>query len=129
MAAAVNALLLYLINRNPGWEAVPVLTSETTLVLGLVNASIAVNLVANLVYLVWDPVWLKALGELVTTAVGVLASVRFWQVWPLDLDPGSGWDVLARVAVGLGIVGGCIGIIASVAKFARAMSEPPSSRA
>ena len=102
LGAVVNALLLYLINRDPGWQAVPFLTDATTEVLGLVNASIAVSLVANLVYVAWDPVWLKALGDLVTISVGVAALVRIWQVWPIDFPAGSPWDVLARVAVGVG---------------------------
>ncbi len=124
VGAAVNALLLYLVNRNPGWQAVPFLTAETTEVLGLVNASIAAGLVANLVYVVWDPPWLKALGDLVTTFVGVLASVRIWQVWPLDLPAASAWDVVARVACGLAVVGGLIGIVASLVRFWRALAAP-----
>ena len=128
MGALVNALLLYLINRNPGWDAVPFLTSDTTQVLGLVNASIAVSLAANVVYLVADPTWLKALGDLVTTAVGVFAMVRIWQVWPVDLPDGSFWAVIARALVAVGIVGGCIGIVASVVRFGRALAAPPGHR-
>jgi hypothetical protein len=126
VAAVVNALLLYLVNRRPGWEAVPFLTSDTTQVLGIVNASIAAGLVANLVYVLWDPVWLKALGDLATTSIGVLAMVRIWQVWPVDLS--GSWDVLARVLVGIGIVGGLIGIIASIVRFVRALAAPPTDR-
>ena len=79
----------------------------------------------NLVYLAWDPPWLKALGDLVTTSVGVLSMVRIWQVWPLDLADGSAWNVIARVLVGVGIIGGVIGVIASVARFFRALAVPP----
>lgn len=122
IGAVVNALLLYLINRDPGWQAVPFLTDATTEVLGLVNASIAVSLVANLFYVAWDPVWLKALGDLVTISVGVVALVRIWQVWPIDFPAGSPWDVLARVAVGVGIAGGLVGIVASIGRFTKAMA-------
>ncbi len=125
VGAAVNAVMLYLINRSPGWEAVPFLTDATTQVLALVNASMATGLVANLAYLKWDPAWLKALGDLVTTSVGVLSMVRVWQVWPLDFSDGSAWNVIARVLVGVGIVGGLIGAIASVARFFRALAVPP----
>jgi hypothetical protein len=124
VGAAGNALLLYLVNRNPGWQAVPFLTPETTEVLGLVNASIAASLVANVVYVAWDPLWLKALGDLVTTSVAVLASVRIWQVWPLDLAAGSAWEVVARLVCGLAVVGGLIGIIASLVRFGRALAAP-----
>lgn len=126
VAAVLNALLLYLVNRRPGWEAVPFLTSDTTQVIGLVNASITAGLVANLVYVLWDPVWLRALGDLVTTSIGVLSMVRIWQVWPIDLS--GSWEVLARVLVGIGIVGGMIGILASVVRFVQALSSPPPDR-
>jgi hypothetical protein len=122
IAVVVNAVLLYLINRDPGWQAVPFLTDATTEVLGLVNASIAVSLVANLVYVAWDPVWLKALGDLVTISVSVVALVRIWQVWPIDFPAGSPWEVLARVAVGVGIAGGLVGIVASIGRFTKTMA-------
>ena len=64
VGALVNVGLLWLANIWPGWEAVPFLTAETILVLGLVNASIVSNIVANAVYLVSDPPWLQALGTL-----------------------------------------------------------------
>lgn len=41
----------------------------------MVNASIAVNLVAKVVYLVRDPIWLKSVGDLVTLGVGGAATV------------------------------------------------------
>jgi len=125
VGAAVNALLLYLINRNPGWEAVPFLTGDTIQVLGVVNASIAVGLVANLVYVVWDPTWLRSLGELATTSIGVLAMVRFWRVWPVDLPDPSVWTVSARIAVAAGIVGGLIGILAATVRFVGAVASSP----
>jgi len=128
VGAAVNALLLYLINRNPGWEAVPFLTGDTVQVLGLVNASIAVGLVANVVYVAWDPTWLRSLGELVTTSIGVLALVRFWRVWPVDLPDPSAWAVIARIAVAAGIVGGLIGILVATVRFVSAVASPSTTR-
>ena len=73
VAVLVNGGLLYAANVWPGWEAVPFLTSETHQVLGLVNASILVSAAVNLVYLVTNPRWLRALGDVVTTGVGIAA--------------------------------------------------------
>ena len=47
VAVLVNAAMLYAVNRWPGWEVLPFLTADMVLVVGLVNASIAVNLAAN----------------------------------------------------------------------------------
>jgi len=120
VAAVVNAVMLYLVNVSPGWEALPFLTRDFPQVLGLVNASIAVGVVANVVYLVRDPQWLRALGDVVTTAVGLAALVSIWQVWPIDLD--TAWDLLARWVVGVGVVGSVIAIVVAVVRFVGSVS-------
>ena len=121
VAVGVNALLLYLLNRSPGWQSVPFLTDAMSRVIGVVNLSITAGLVANLVYIVRDPTWLKALGDLATTCAGVLAMLRIWQVWPFDFPAGSPWNMVAHVAIGLGLVGGVIGIIESTVRYVRAI--------
>ena len=121
VAVLVNAAMLYAVNRWPGWQAVPFLTADTELVLGLVNATIVVNLVANVVYLVRDPRWLTALGDLVTTAVGLAALVRIWKVFPLDVS--DRWELLVRTLLVVGIVGSAIGIVVAIVRFGRALSS------
>lgn len=115
VAAVVNAVLLYLVNASPGWEDVPFLTNATTLVLGAVNASIAAGLVANLVYLIADPPRLRALGDAVTTAVGLYAMVRIWQVFPVDVT--DGWATVLRVLLVVGIAGSGIAIVSALVRL------------
>lgn len=126
VAVAVNAVMLYLVNRSPGWEVLPFLTPETTEVLDIVNASIVASVVANLVYLVRDPDWVRALGDVATTAIGLTALVQIWQVWPLEFEAGTPWDLVARWVIGIGIVGSVIGIIAALVKLGRSLSASPS---
>ena len=121
VAVLVNAAMLYAVNRWPGWQEVPFLTADTELVLGLVNATIVVNLVANVVYLVRDPRWLTALGDLVTTAVGLAAMVRIWKVFPLDVSDRA--ELLVRALLVVGIVGSAIGIVVAIVRFGRALSS------
>ena len=121
VAVLVNAAMLYAVNRWPGWQEVPFLTADTELVLGLVNATIVVNLVANVIYLVRDPRWLTALGDLVTTAVGLAALVRIWKVFPLDVS--DRWELLVRTLLVVGIVGSAIGIVVAIVRFGRALSS------
>jgi hypothetical protein len=125
-AIAVNVALLYLINKSPGWQAVGFLSGDTTLVLGLVNASIVAGVAMNFVYLVSDPEWLRALGDVVTTAIGLVALLAIWQVWPIDLA--APWDLLARWVISVGIAGSAIAIIVAVVRFVRALSgRPPTA--
>lgn len=124
VSAAVNAVLLYLVNVRPGWEAVPFLTPATVLVLPLVNASMVVSLAANLVYALYDPAWLKALGDLATTAVGLAALVKIWQVFPLAFtDTTLPWETVARVLLAVGIVGSAIGILVAAVALIRGLAR------
>lgn len=118
VAIVVNAALLYLVNRWPGWEAVPFLTDTTVLVIGLVNASLVVGVVANLVYLVADPPRLRSLGDLVTTSVGLAAIVRIWQVFPFDVT-GTPWEAVLRVLLALAAFGSGVGIIVALVGVVR----------
>ncbi|RYV50619.1 hypothetical protein [Pengzhenrongella frigida] len=123
VSVLVNAVLLYAANVWPGWDAVPFLTSDMTLVIGLVNASIIVNLVANLVYLVRDPRWLRALGDLLTVSVGLAAMAAMWQVFPFDFSGSSfDWTLVARILLGVGIGGSIIGIVVAIVAFVRAVA-------
>lgn len=120
VAILVNAILLYAINGWPGWEAVPFLTDDTTRVLGWVNASIVVNIVANAVYLVVDPPRLRAFGELVTSVVALYALTRIWQVFPFDFgaDDTVPWTTVARVVLVVAIVGTILAVLVSLVQVA-----------
>jgi len=120
IAAALTAVLWYLVNIQPGWRALPFLTEDFTQVLALFNFSLAVSLAVNLIYLVFDPVWGKALGDLVTTGIGVAVLVRIWQVFPFTFD--DVWGVLARVTLVLAIVGSAIAIAINVVTVFRGSS-------
>jgi hypothetical protein len=126
VAIAVNAAMLYLVNRSPGWEALPFLTPSTVEVIGIVNASIVASIVANVVYLVWDADWVRALGDVATTSIGLAALVQIWQVWPVEFDAGTPWDTVARWVIGIGIIGSAIGIIAALVRLGRSLSASPS---
>jgi uncharacterized integral membrane protein len=120
VAVLINAAMWYAVNRWPGWDVLPFLTDETRRVLNLVNVVIIANLVANLIYLLRDPPWLKALGDIVTTALGTLAAVRIWQVFPFEFaEGGIDWALVVRVLLAVAIVGGAIGIVAAVVKLVR----------
>lgn len=127
IAVLVNAGMLLVVNTWPGWEAVPFLTDEARVAVGLVNLSILVNLAANLVYLADDRSWLKALGDLATIGVGVAALVRIWQVFPFDFSTFY-WALVARSLLVLGIIGSIIGIFAPCISFARGLTTAASDR-
>jgi uncharacterized membrane protein YesL len=125
IAIAVNAALLYLLNTNPGWEAIPLVTAAADQVIGLVNLSLVVGIVVNIIYLAADPRGLRALGELVTAVVGVVVALRVWQVFPFDVADTDGWRTVIRVALGIAIAGGSIGALVQLVTLGRLAADPP----
>ena len=124
VAIVVNVVLYVLVNDRPGWQALSFLTDDFTLVLPLVNASLVAGIVANAVFILLDPVWLRALGDIVTTSVGLAAMVRLWQVFPFDFTQTFvDLEVVARVVLVVGIAGSVIGIVVAVGRLVRSLAR------
>jgi hypothetical protein len=123
VAILINAVLLYAINVWPGWATVPFVTADLVAVLGLVNASLWVSVVANAVYLVDDRRWLKMLGNIATTAVGLVALMAMWQVFPFDLavEP-IDWVTVARTVLIISMIGSAIAIVVNLVGLVRAIA-------
>ncbi|MBD1537698.1 hypothetical protein HC749_05870 [Arthrobacter sp. S13_S34] len=119
----VNAAMMWGINVWPGWQVVPFLTSDMNRVLGIINASLTAGIVANLVSVVIRNRGVMALGNLVVLGIGLAATLRLWEVFPFDFgDSWSGWPVVVRVLLGLGIVGSIIGAIVEIAALFSSLS-------
>jgi hypothetical protein len=112
VAVLINAAMLYVVNVWPGWDAVWFLAEDTTRVLGLVNASIVVGLVANAVYIVHDTGRLRSLGDLVTTGVGLAAMIAIWEIFPFDFGGTDfDWELVVRILLAVGIIGSVVAIV------------------
>ena len=121
-SALVNAAMLWGINIWPGWQVLPFLTSDMTRVLGIINASLTAGIVANLIFVVIRSRGIMALGNLVVLGIGLAAVLRLWEVFPFDFgDSWSGWPVVVRVLLGLGIAGSIIGALVEIV----ALFRPP----
>lgn len=120
LAAGVNGVLLYLINVAPGWEVVPFLTEDTEQVLGLLNASLAVALVINLLWILADPPWWRALGQIVQSALGLAVALSLLDVFPFDVTV-SQMDIAWLVRFVLVIIAlvTAIGLLVQVATLGR----------
>lgn len=116
----IGVALLYVIDVDPGWHAARFLTAATEQVITLVNASLIAGAAANVVYLVRDTRRTTAFGGLVTSAIGLAAMVRIWQVFPFDFTGYSfNWPLLIRVVLMIGIVGSAIAILVDLANLVR----------
>jgi hypothetical protein len=124
IAILVNAVILYIINVQPSWQAVPFLTPATVEVLPWINGAIIVGIVANVVYLFADARWMRAIGDVATTSVGLAATVQLWAVFPFAFDPAEPWTILARMLIALAIAGSMIAIVVQLITFVRELARP-----
>jgi hypothetical protein len=116
----ISAALLFVLNGQPGWQALPFLTSDTSQVIGLVNLSLAAGLAVNVMYLFYDPPWLKSLGDLITAGIGLVVAIRIWQVFPFAFHGSAAWwSTAVRVLLVLAIVGSAISIVVQAVSLAR----------
>lgn len=121
VAAGVNGVLLYLVNESPGWEAVPFFTAATEEVLPWVNASLALGVVVNVVYALWQAPRMRNLGETLTAVVAVAAAQRLWVVFPFDL--GAPWSWIVRWVLVVVIVGSVISVVVQFVQLVRGPRE------
>jgi hypothetical protein len=129
IAAALTAAFWFLVNVSPGWRAVPFLTEDAARIVTLVNVSLVVSLAVNLVYLVYDPPWVRALGDVVTTGFGLAVLIRIWQVFPFNFTGSFDWSLTFRVLLFLAIVGSMVGIVINLVTFFRAVAQPTGTGA
>jgi hypothetical protein len=95
----------------PAWEALSFLSGDTTRVLPSVDALSVAGIAVGLLQMARPRGASVPAGTLLTTVSGLAATVGVLQVFPSH--PGSGWEVVVRVVLRLGIVGAVVGIPAA----------------
>lgn len=126
IGAAVNGLLLFLVNVDPGWQAVPFLTPDAAEVVPLVNASLVVSAMVELARAAIDPPWLRALGSVLTTGISLAVMVRTLQVFPFDFgDSEVNWEVWVRVGLWFLSIVLMIALAVEVARLIRLLLGGP----
>jgi hypothetical protein len=128
VAIIVNAALLGAVNGWPGWQSVPFLGGETAEVIPLVNVSLAVGIIVNVLNLVFDQSLVRVIGDLVTSTIGTAVIIRLWEVFPFEFHVSSvDWDLVTRVVLGFALAGCVISIIVQLVLLGRyAAGKKPS---
>lgn len=125
-AILVDSLLLFLVQVWPGWHALGILTPAAAAVVPWIDAAFIAGIVVNLLNLIFDRRLLKAVGDLVTTAIGLIAAIVVWDVFPFDFSAvGVGWEVLVRILLVVAIAGSAIAIVVSLVVIARLLFGGP----
>lgn len=120
VAAVMNGALLYVVNNLLAWDLLPFLTDGFSRVLWILNLSLLASLLANVMWIWFDPVWLKATAQIALNAISLAVTVRLWNVFPFDFSSYSfDWETVARVVLVIGGVGLSIGILVEVVNLVR----------
>jgi len=115
VSIVINGVLLYLLDAHPGWQSMSFLTPATAQVIGLVNLTLWSGIVANAVYFIAEPRWLRAIGDVVTLSIALVTTVRIWEVFPFAFHGSIAFvSEVLRVFLMIGIVGTSIGILYSL---------------
>lgn len=119
VAAALDLVMLVIVNSLAGWGWPPFLTDDFARVLPLMNLSIAADAAANVFYLVNDDGRIRSLGKLVLGGLSLVVLSRIWQVFPFDFSAYQGfdWDLLARLVLVVAMVGTGIGMLVEFTKW------------
>lgn len=126
MAAACNAVLLWLVHQLLDWGWPGFLTEEFDRVLPWVTVSLVVSMVANLWFAVDDRTWRKPLGELVSAVAALASAWRTWVVFPFEFT-GTDWSWLVRTVLVVGIVGMAIGIVVHSSRLVGQLRDRPAA--
>ena len=123
LAAAINLAIIYAVQVWPGWRTVPILTEETTRVLGLFTVSLLVSAVANVIYILADPPAIRAVGEVITTVLGIAVMVQMWRVFPFDFAAyDAPWPIVTRLLLAMAIAGSGVAVLIQLTRLFRTTS-------
>jgi hypothetical protein len=129
VAILVNLVVIGFIYVWPGWRVLPFLTDEAAAVIALLALSVFVTIAVNLVWIAYDPLWMRSLGDLVTSIVGIVVMSQFLIVFPFDFQADSPWELVTRIILIVGLVGTAIGAVVHLITLISRLARRDSTEA
>ncbi len=121
VAIAVNAVLLWVVNRLPDWESPAFLTDDLDQVVPIVSLSLVASILLNVINLTTLQAAWKIAAEIGSSIVALVATVRIFQVFPFDFAGYAvNWGPPIRVVLIVAMIGITIAIIVQAARLATA---------
>lgn len=133
VAVVVNLILMYVLNNLLRWDwrgfwgprsvlAWPIITPRWADVLWAFNLSITISVVSYILLLLYDPLWLRRLAEIIRNLFGVLVLYTLYAVFPFDF----GYDMIDKIvqwALLLTILGIVLGTVIQFFKMVTRKEE------
>ena len=131
VAVGINVLLVVVVNNILGWGWLPWLTPEFEMLLQVINLALGVNIVLNFLYMAYDEPPFKAATQIMVNVIAIVVLVRTLQVYPFDFSAYDfpidisaidlSWDLVARLVIGLAILGTAVAVVTETVKLSRAL--------
>jgi hypothetical protein len=120
----VYSVLLFLVNSWPGWEAIPFLTPSAASLLWLVNLSLAVGLLAQLVCAFDDAARLQAIGVYAVALMNTVLLGSLLNVFPFDFgDVDPAWATATRLMLAVLVVWAMLRAMRAAVRLARGRQQ------
>lgn len=120
IAAGLNAVMLWVVSQLLEWGWPTFLTADFEEVLPIIQLSFVASIAANLAHMFYDPPWFKSAGQVVVSAIGLVAVLRILSVFPFDFTGYDlPWITISRAILWIAVFGTSIGVIAESAKLIR----------
>ncbi|NUT47493.1 MAG: hypothetical protein HOV94_09335 [Saccharothrix sp.] len=125
VGAALDVVLLALVNVPPGWRAVPFLTDDAADVVVWVNVGLVLGVAVNALCLLFPRRRLILLGDVLTTTATLVALTSMSAVWPFRFDEAEiPWTTITRAASVFVIVAVSIALLVQLVKLLHALVAP-----
>lgn len=119
IAVAINAAALYGVYNILDWAWAPFLTEDFNRVIPILTFSIGATILANVLYMFYDPVWFKSITQVALLTIAMFVTGRIWQVFPFDFSAYDfPWTGTARAILVITIIGIMLGMISELVRLA-----------
>ena len=133
LAVGINVLLVVVVNNILSWGWLPWLTDEFEKLLPVINLALGVNIVLAFVYMAYDEPPVKAATQIMVNLIAIVVLVRTLQIYPFDFSAYDfpidisafdlTWDLVARLVIGLAILGTAVAVVTEAIKLSRALDS------
>jgi hypothetical protein len=118
IAVIIKVALLYVVLNILDWSWTPFLTEDFNRVIPILRFSIGATILANALYMVYDPVWFKSIIQVGLLTISMIVMARVWQVFPFDFSSYDfPWMGTARAILAFTVIGIMLGIISELVRL------------
>ncbi|MCX6808834.1 MAG: hypothetical protein NTW50_04180 [Candidatus Berkelbacteria bacterium] len=112
VAVIINAVLFWFFNNLANFH-IPFLAASYTNVLFVLNLSIGLTILANLLLIIHDGHWFRGFLRLIQHSLSLVFVATLYVVFPFDFSvyQGANFDSIVHILLLIGIVGTAISII------------------